>query len=354
MIKVGVLYGGFSPEYEISLRSAATIMQHLDANQFEIIPIHITKNSEWIIYDSSVFSKNNNLKKIVIYKHFPPQLPCDIVFSTLHGFLGEDGAMQGLLDILNMPYVGAGVLSSALGMDKGLTKQLVQSQNIIEVIPSIQLYQYQWYRKKEHFLEKIQSYLKYPVFVKPMCSGSSIGITHVTQPFKIEEAIAYAFRYSSSILIERALIGISEIEVALLENAEEGKKPLVTLPGEIITSHHFYSYQAKYFSQEGTSLGIPALLTMVQTQYIQAIAIKIFQLLQIEGMARIDFFLERKTNKFYFNEVNTLPGFTEISMYPKLWEASGKSISDLLTELITLGMKRHTRFAALKEQYRKT
>lgn len=350
MIKVGVLYGGDSPEYEVSLRSAETIIAHLDRQQFEIVPIHITKQLKWIVYDISPlsipfsFSIPENFP--LIYNRIAPQLPCDVIFSVLHGRFGEDGAIQGILEVMNMPYVGSGILSSSIGMNKVIAKQLVHYHQLSAIAPYIE-YRVRSSKKLPDKVNAAIQQLGYPLFIKPVNAGSSIGISQVKQASELDQAINLASEYDSHLIIEKALIA-RELEIAVLENNQYGEPPLVSGVGEIITKHSFYSYEAKYSDQQGTLLKIPAPLTPSQLKILQTQAMGIFEALKMEGMARIDFFLEENTEKIYFNEINTLPGFTDISMYPRLWETAGKSLSALLTHLIQLALARHQRKIKLK------
>lgn len=344
---IGILYGGSSPEYEISLQSAQTIIQNLDTSKFTLVPIHITPQSQWIVYDNQLLSSSDSDNKPKIYSTIPNQLPCDVIFSVLHGRLGEDGAMQGLFNIMDLPYVGSDILSSAIGMNKVLAKQLVAYHQAAPIVPYWDCKLYHWQNDPIACVQQIENQLTYPLFVKPVNAGSSIGVTRVAMPDALSLAIEHAFQYDSHIMIESAM-NADEIEVAVLESLQYGHPPLVSTAGAIIPQQLFYSYEAKYCDKAGATLEMPANISDKQLNRVQAQAHHIFELLQCEGMARIDFFLDRTTHEFYFNEINTLPGFTEISMYPQLWQLSGKSLSDLLTHLIQLAIKRHHRQLQLK------
>jgi D-alanine-D-alanine ligase len=348
-INVCVLYGGRSSEHEISLKSAATVIKNLNKNKFVVTPIAIDKTGQWLLHDLEYINLNETLPvktKFSTALTTPGELSnihCDVVFPVLHGPYGEDGAIQGLLEILDLPYVGAGVLGSAIGMDKDFAKRLIAAKRI-PVLPYISFNSGQWQLHKLYYQKEIQENFAFPVFVKPADTGSSLGVSKVKRFFDLAAAIDLAFRYDSKILIEQAC-EVRELEVAVLENLKFGDTPLVSIPGEIIPNHahEFYSYEAKYLDEKGAELVIPAVLSSEQLDQIRASAIDIFTTLACEGMARIDFFMEKTTQQLYFNEINTIPGFTKISMYPKLWEASGLSYPQLLTQLIELAIARHRR-----------
>jgi D-alanine-D-alanine ligase len=333
MRTVGVIYGGSSPEYAVSLRSAETVLQHLDRQRFKVVTIHITQEFSWIV-------KEENQE--VEYKTIPSILPCDVILSVMHGSLGEDGSMQGLFELWKLPYVGSGVLGSALGMDKLTAKQIVTSQGIMEVAPYVALTRHQWHMEPSASRAAIKS-IGYPVFVKPSNMGSSIGVQRVDQEEDLSQAVNNSLNYNSVILVERALSPCRELEVGVLGNLQEEGYPLVSVVGEINTQHKFYSYDAKYTHPTSTIIKIPAMLNATQSVYLQSAATRIFNALRLKDMARIDFFLAEE--RFYFNEVNTLPGFTSNSMYPKVWEATGKNFTQLLTELIELALKDRVTFS---------
>jgi len=353
MIRVGVLYGGISPEYWVSLQSAQSILYHLDKNLFEVIPIHINPKGHWLINDTSVLSNsyytNSNHTILTSFCSIPTHFPCEIIFSLLHGHLGENGSIQGTFETLGIPYVGSGVLGSAIGMNKAIAKILLSKEALVAIVPSITLYDHEINRGIEYIQTSLFASLCYPVFIKPVSAGSSVGIHKVTQSKELMPALYDALKYDHSVLVEQVL-EVREIEVAVLENSIYGGEPLVSVPGEIIVHDSFYSYRAKYSDSEGASLTIPADLNQAQVNFLQTASKHIFIVLQLEGMARIDFFLDKQTQKIYFNEVNTIPGFTQNSMYPKLWESSGKSYTQLLTDLIQLGLARHKRKVSLNNQ----
>jgi len=355
-IKVAVLYGGCSGEHEVSQRSAAAVIKNLDKSQFDVRPIAIDKQGHWFENDIKQLVINESMPiKTASSREFSPLeaiigQPCkvfgDVVFPVLHGRFGEDGTVQGLLEVLGVPYVGANVLGSALGMDKEVSKRLVGVDGILTA-PFLSINLGQWQNKQAELTKEIQEKIRYPLFVKPANTGSSLGISKVKEPAALASAIEIAFCYDIKILVEQAL-DVREIEIAVLENLQYGEAPLVSTIGEIVPRHEFYSYEAKYLDEHGAALIIPVVLESCQSNQIRDFAARIFTGLACQGMARVDFFIEKTTEKIYFNEINTIPGFTKISMYPKLWAASGLSYQRLLTQLIKLALQRHERMSRLK------
>lgn len=368
-IRVAVLFGGRSAEHEVSLRSAANVIENLDPSRFEVVPIGIDKQGNWFL-GNDIFTnslQHNTVAKLNNPTWFTPEWigkskPVqkdlevtvgkniensgkkteqyfDVVFPVVHGTLCEDGTLQGLLELADLPYVGCGVLSSAIGMDKDVSKRLAMGAGIL-VAPYIVIKHHQWQSNKTDYLQQIIEKLSYPVFVKPANTGSSIGISKVKNADELENAINEAFRFDGKVLIEKGL-DIQELELAVLEPLEPNASPIVSVVGEIKPNHEFYSYDAKYLDENGAELLIPAAISEDAKITAQEVAKKLFQTLECEGMARVDLFLCRKTQQIYFNEINTIPGFTQISMYPKLMAASGVSYSNLLTHLIELALKRH-------------
>ncbi|HEX8899423.1 MAG TPA: D-alanine--D-alanine ligase family protein, partial [Chthoniobacterales bacterium] len=256
---------------------------------------------------------------------------------------------QGLLELADVPYVGCGVLASAVAMDKEMAKRVARDAGI-PIVPYYALKHEQWKKEKDRVAEKIQRELGYPIFVKPANLGSSVGVHKVTDAGGLNAALEDAFRYDVKVLAEVA-IDAREIELAVLENSDRGAEPLVSVPGEINPTHEFYSYEAKYLDEKGAELIIPAKLDSHQTEQAQEIARSAFSAIECEGMARVDLLLDRSIGKFYFNELNTIPGFTSISMYPKLWEASGLSYRELLSRLIDLAVSRHERKRKLLREF---
>jgi len=359
-LRVGVLYGGRSGEHEISLQSAASVIKNLDRNKFDVIPIGINKQGHWLLNDITQLPLDNSTKSLVLQTENSKMLSapghltngsgalCDVIFPVLHGPLGEDGTVQGLLEIADLPYVGARVLGSAIGMDKDIAKRLAIAAGI-PVGPYVTFNQGQWKNNSQHYRNLIAQ-LSYPVFVKPTNIGSSVGISKVKAEQDLNSAIEEALQYDVKIIVEKA-IPAREIEVAVLESPEYGTMPLASITGEIVPNHEFYSYEAKYLDENGAELLIPAQLDEIQVKQAQELAIRIFTALECESMARVDLFLDKQTNKFYFNEINTIPGFTQISMYPKLWEATGISYQELLSRLIHLAISRHERKRNLKYEF---
>ena len=313
-LKIGVLFGGKSAEHEVSIISAKNIIKALDKEKYQIFPVKIDKNGKFNL---------NTLKKI------------DVIFPVLHGPFGEDGSMQGLLKILNLPFVGSSVLGSAVSMDKEIMKKLFKEAGI-----PIGKFIVLKYGEKITF-EKVKKELGMPVFVKPVNMGSSVGISKVKNKKEYDTAIKEAFKFDLKVIIEENIAG-REIECSVLGN----NNPIASLPGEIIANQEFYSYDAKYISQESVA-EIPAKLPRATIKKIQELAVKTFKILNCEGMGRVDFFV-KKNGEVIVSEINTIPGFTSISMYPKLWEASGLPIGKLLDKLIALAIERFKRESKLK------
>ena len=369
-IRIAVLYGGCSGEHEVSLQSASFIIQNLSPKKFDVIPIGIDKSGQWHLVDPALIADR-------IHKSLP--LPTesplgslaphsaseqvnllnledqsstgaiDVVFPALHGPLCEDGVIQGFCETAGVAYVGAGVLGSAIGMDKDVAKRLAVNAGI-PVVPSITCRVSDWEVNKDSITKRVASELAYPVFVKPANMGSSVGVVKVSEQSKLDAAMEEAFQYDRKVLIERA-VDAREIEFAVLEDLDPTKEPRVSVPGEIIPQHEFYSYEAKYLDENGAVLEIPAKLQKSEISSLQDLARKTFLCLECEGMARADFFVERGSGKFFLNEINTLPGFTSISMYPKLWEASGLPSDQLLEHLVKLAMTRHGKSLQLRRSF---
>lgn len=326
--RVAIVFGGPSGEHEVSIQSAQGIMDNIDKTKFEPIPIKISREGEWLW--------DGNLKEM------------DIVFNVIHGSKGEDGGFQGFFETQNVPYVGSGVLSSALCMDKYIAKRLVEQAGF-DVAPYFMIPSFEWQARASFYSNIVQQQLRFPLFVKPVNAGSSIGISKIFNISELEKAMSLALQYDHKVLLESA-IDARDIELSVLESENFGQPPLVSMPGEVISRHAFYSYEAKYVDDKGAQLVVPAKIDQKVIRELQTISSTVFQLLNCEGFARVDFLLERDTNKIYFNEVNTLPGFTSISMYPKLWEATGISYTEIITKLIELGLERFKRCKALSIQ----
>ena len=313
-IRVGILFGGKSAEHEISISSAKNVIKALDKSKYQIIPIKINKNG---VFDFYV------VKKV------------DVIFPVLHGPFGEDGSMQGLLKLAGIPYVGAGVLGSTVGMDKDVMKRLFKEAGI--PTPKFLVFQISEKILYKNIIKKLGKI----VFVKPANMGSSVGINKVQNENEFKKAIKEAFKFDTKIIIEEFING-REIECAVLGNDH----PMASIPGEIIANQEFYSYDAKYID-EGSKVEIPAKLPKDTIIKIQELAIKVFKTLNCEGMGRVDFFVKRN-GTVIVNEINTIPGFTNISMYPKLWQASGISQTKLLDRLIELAIERFKKEKKLK------
>lgn len=356
-LKVGVLFGGRSGEHEVSLVSAASVIRGLDPDKYEAVPIGITKEGHWLIGAGAQKMLPEVLRggQRVMMTADPTDAALvrldgsgggqrvDVVFPVMHGTFGEDGTIQGLLDLAGLPFVGAGVLGSAIGMDKDVAKKLLQSAKI-PVVPWITVHRWQWEQNPKEIQKAIEKKFKYPVFVKPATLGSSVGMTKVHSPQELGPALNLASEFAMKILVERA-VSAREIEVSVLGNHE----PAASIPGEIVPHREFYDYTAKYL-EDGTQLLIPAKLAPAQVKKIQKMAIEAFRALELSGMARVDFFLEKRGGKLFLNEVNTIPGFTSISMYPKLWEASGIPFRELIDKLIELAMEQHREKTRTKYQ----
>jgi D-alanine-D-alanine ligase len=354
-LRVGVLFGGRSGEHEVSLASAASVIRGLDPDKYEAVPIGITKDGHWLVGEGAVKMLPEVLKggRRVMLTADPTEAALvpldrgagaqrlDVIFPVLHGTFGEDGTIQGMLDLAGLPYVGAGVLGSAVGMDKDVSKRLFQAAGM-PVVPWVTAHRQDWERDPQAVKAKTEGKFPYPVFVKPATLGSSVGMTKVHNAEELGPALDLACEFGMKILVEKALTA-REIEVSVLGNHE----PKASVPGEIVPHREFYDYTAKYL-EEGTQLVIPADLKPAQIQKVQSLAVKAFQALELSGMARVDFFLEKKGGKVYVNEVNTIPGFTSISMYPKLWEASGIPFRDLIDKLIELAFELHGEKARTK------
>ena len=316
-IRVAVLFGGKSAEHEVSIQSAKNVIAAIDRRKYSVLPIKINKSEKW----------SPGLNNI------------DVVFPVLHGPFGEDGTVQGFLKLMGVPFVGAGVLGSALGMDKDAMKRLLNQAGI----PTARFVVAN--NPSEITFEKAKKILGLPLFVKPANLGSSVGVRKARNKKEFRRAVKEAFGFDRKILIEEYVQG-REIECSVLGN----ENPIASLPGEVIPRHEFYSYDAKYIDPGGAELKIPADLPKPIIKKVQKMAVQAFKTLCCEGMARVDFFLT-KNSKLFVNEINTIPGFTSISMYPKLWETSGISYSELIDRLIELALERYRKEKWLKTSY---
>ena len=339
--KIALLFGGRSAEHEVSLISARAIYRNISKRKYEVISLCINKKGEWKKVDSPLLSprelgKGPSFSFLPWQAAFPKKLRADIYFPVLHGPYGEDGTIQGLLEMADVPYAGAGVLASAAGMDKAVMKTLFAAKKLPQVKHRT-IVDSEYKINKSAVLSLIQKEFSLPFFVKPANLGSSVGISKVNAYGATSKALAKAFRYDRKILIEQGIIG-REIECSVIGN----EQPRASLPGEVIPYRDFYDYRDKYLEGK-TRFRIPAELPRGKVQMIQRLAVEAYKAVGCSGMARMDFFLEEKSGKIYVNEINTIPGFTEISMYPKLWGASGLPFPRLLEELIRLGFERHQR-----------
>jgi D-alanine-D-alanine ligase len=382
-LRVGVLFGGRSGEHEVSLLSAASVVNAIDKTKYDVVPIGITKEGRWLTAGDAerLLSGQHHEEKhlragdpdatpgaavlasgeaVVV----PPEpahrgassltpfqtdalarrasdraINVDVIFPVLHGTFGEDGTIQGLLELADIPYVGAGVLGSAAGMDKDVMKALFGAAGL-PIVKHVTILRSDWDADSKKAEKIVDKQLKYPVFVKPANLGSSVGISKARAKKELGPAIYEAAKFDRKIVIEQGVGGAKhkarEIECSVLGN----DRPQASVPGEIIPVKEFYDYAAKYLD-EGSELVIPAKLTKAEVKKVQGLAIRAFQAVDCSGLARVDFLMDPKTRKLFVNEINTMPGFTAISMYPKLWAASGLAYSDLIDRLIQLGIERH-------------
>jgi D-alanine-D-alanine ligase len=363
-INVGILFGGRSTEHEVSLQSAKSVLAAMDKEKYDITLIGIDKTGHWYLNSSSQFLLNSNdPERIALHKtekdvvivpgESGQELLCisdpklssriDVVFPVLHGAYGEDGTVQGLLKLADIPFVGAGVLGSAVGMDKDVAKRLLRDAGI-PIAKFLVLHK--WNQASLSF-DEASKYLGLPLFVKPANAGSSVGVSKVKNEQQFVKALKAAFEFDNKVLIEEFIEG-REVECSVLGN----EQPIASRVGEIIAQSEFYSYEAKYIDENGAILDIPAKISQTTENQIRDLAIKAFTVLCCEGMARVDFFLT-KDNQAMVNEINTIPGFTPISMYPKLWDVSGVPYRELIDRLIQLALERHARERQLKTSYEK-
>ena len=379
-LKVGVLFGGRSGEHEISLLSAASVLKAINPEKYEVVPIGITKDGLWVspanaerllrgesvhvdggrhlrAGDPEMTASAAVLAKgaAVIVPPVPQSdslvpfesaaraadhgINVDVIFPVLHGTFGEDGTIQGLLELADIPYVGAGVLGSAAGMDKDIMKRLFAAAGL-PIVKHLTVLRTQWEKEPKKVTKEIEKKLKYPLFVKPANLGSSVGISKARNQKELGPAMDVAAGFDRKIVIEQGVGGkkqkARELECSVLGNDE----PRSSIAGEIVPAAEFYDYNAKYLD-EGSQLIIPARITRKQMKELQEMAVLAFQAVDCSGLARVDFLMDPKNGKIYLNEINTMPGFTSISMYPKLWAASGLAYPDLIDQLLQLAMERH-------------
>jgi D-alanine-D-alanine ligase len=379
-LRVGILFGGRSGEHEVSLLSAASILQAIDKEKYDVVPIGITKEGSWLTAahaerllrgeaphagsqrhlragdpeatpGAAVLAKGEAVivppvpqsHGLIPFESAAPApehgISVDVIFPVLHGTFGEDGTIQGLLELADIPYVGAGVLGSAAGMDKDVMKKLFAAAGLA-IVKHVSFLRSAWESDEKRVTREIESRLNYPVFVKPANLGSSVGISKVHNRAQLGPAVEMAAAYDRKIIVEQGVGGekqkARELECSVLGN----DAPQASIVGEIVPVAEFYDYNAKYLD-EGSELLIPAKITKKQSQDVQQMAVRAFQAVDCSGLARVDFLMDPKTEKIYLNEINTMPGFTSISMYPKLWAASGLGYEELIDRLIQLALERH-------------
>ena len=357
-IRVGILFGGRSGEHEVSLVSAQGIMEAIDKDKYEVVPIGITKEGRWI-------AGGDPMKELRAAANMPPALvvageeagepqtvlaplepsrtaltisraplELDVIFPVLHGPYGEDGTVQGFLELTGLPYVGAGVTASAVGMDKAVAKDVFRAHGL-PVLPYRVVLRKTWEKAPEQVIAECEAAFRYPMFTKPANLGSSVGVTKAHNRGELQAGLEEAARYDRKLVVEQG-IEAREIEVSVLGNDD----PIASVPGEIIPSREFYSYAAKYID-DASELLIPAPISEEQTEEVRRLALEAYTALDCAGMARVDFLMDKTTDDIWVNEVNTIPGFTPISMYPKLWEATGIGYTELIDRLIQLALERH-------------
>ena len=361
-LRLGVIFGGRSGEHEISLRSARSILSEIDRDKYEVIPIAISKSGQWFsgpnALEKSELGQFQDLDRVTFLPEpgdrnlylrkedgkLEALMEVDMVFPVLHGTFGEDGTLQGMFEMAEMPYVGAGVLASSVGMDKVLFKDVMTSWNI-PIVDYVLLTGLEISSDFDLMLEKAEAVGPYPLFTKPVNQGSSVGISKCKNRSDLIEGLLDAAQYDRRVMVEIGL-DAREIEVSVLGN----ETPVASIAGEVVPGDEFYSYRAKYID-DTSDLLIPAPLEDAMMEEIRTLAINAFKAIDGAGMARVDFLLDRVNGKPYVNEVNTIPGFTSISMYPKLWEASGLTYPDLLERLIDLAVERHNQKMQLLRTY---
>ncbi len=347
VIRVGVLMGGKSDEHDVSLMSAVSVMKHLDRSKFSLAPIGISRQGHWIDLMAAwqqmgeSFFDEAALEALIV-KADPESTQqalqgfcrdLDVVFPVLHGPFGEDGTIQGLCEMLDVPYVGANVTASALCMDKSHAKRILKDAGL-PVVPWIDLFRTTYQGCEALCHEQIEAALRYPLFIKPANLGSSVGISKAKNREELEKAIELAFRFDRKILVEQG-VPCRELECAILGN----ELPEASCVGEIIPAHEFYDYEAKYFCDGESKMLIPAELEQETAERVQSYALQAYRLLGIFGLSRVDFFLDKETGQVLLNEINTMPGFTKYSMYPTLWAQSGLPYKELLERLIGLALE---------------
>ena len=359
-VRVGVVFGGRSSEHEVSLRSARSVMDAIDKEKYEAVPIGITKEGRWLVggdpmralaarvdpkllkpTDSDLPSRALTVvanEDAALVPRASVLSELDVIFPVLHGPFGEDGTVQGLLELAGLPYVGAGVMGSSLAMDKTVFKDVMIAHGL-PIVPYVQLKRKDWEAAPEAVLNEIETRLGYPVFTKPANLGSSVGIAKCHDRAGLAVGLDEAARFDRKLLVEQAVSHAREIEVSVLGNDE----PIASLPGEVIPKREFYDYVAKYIDEgdAASELLIPAPLSEELTAHVRELAVETYLAVDCAGLARVDFLLNGESGEVFVSELNTIPGFTSISMYPKLWEATGISYTELISRLIDLALERH-------------
>lgn len=367
-IRIGIIFGGRSGEHEVSLESARSVMGVLDPARYEVVPVGITRDGRWLTGDAwSALAEGHNGSDAAtllpdpngpgLLRLTPPGgqslaliSKLDVIFPVLHGPYGEDGTMQGLLELANIPYVGAGVTGSAVAMDKAIFKQIMTASNL-PVLPWLLVGRHEWLANPAAIIERIEANLAYPVFTKPANLGSSVGISKCGDRAELEAGLAEAARYDRRIVVEQGIDRARELEVAVLGNEE----PIASVVGEVRPRRAFYDYVAKYLIEPGgeeeSELLIPAPISAEMAATVRTMAVHAYAAVDCAGLGRVDLLLDDSTGKLFLNEINTIPGFTRISMYPKLWEASGVSYAELVDRLVELALARHRQKAELETTF---
>lgn len=369
-IRVGLIFGGKSGEHEVSLASAQSVARAIDTDKYEVVLIGVAKDGRWIAGGNALrllaaaspthllsagletngasgATESTNTKELVPGANgtASPLSSIDVAFPLVHGPFGEDGTIQGLLELADIPYVGAGVAASAVGMDKALMKSIFRANDLSQVDWMVILRR-DWEAKPEETIRSIESAFGYPCFIKPANLGSSVGVTKAHNWDELAQALATAAQFDRKLIAERA-VDAREIECSVLGNDE----PIAAIPGEVVPKREFYDYTAKYADNAGTELKVPADLTPELTRSIQEIAVRAFKAIDGSGLARVDFFLERGTDRILLNEINTIPGFTSVSMYPRMWAKTGLTYPALIDRLIQLALERYAERKKSKTTY---
>lgn len=352
-IRIGIIFGGKSGEHEVSIVSAFNVSRALDPSKYQVTMIGIDKTGRWCLPSKAEIDANIaaprkfDLTKVkTSFNILNESKSFDVIFPVMHGTYGEDGTIQGMLEMLHIPYVGSGVLGSSAGMDKEVAKRLFDSVGV-PVVPFLSIRKHEFSKNSSEIIQKISQKFSYPLFVKPANMGSSVGVHKVKSAAELPAKLQDAFLYDTKVLVEKG-ISARELEVSILGNHEL----MASVIGEIIPTHEFYSYEAKYLDENGAHLKIPAEgLTPNQESQIKEYAKKAFQVLECRGLGRVDFFVDKNDGQIYLNEINTIPGFTQISMYPKMLGASGVSYSELLNRLVQLALEHHQERTELKTSF---